>query len=462
MIKNKRNSIIILSTIFLLVGCSGNDVSSSQGNKDLTESERLDSFISKARTGFKFMGNKKQLCKDLSGNDLFTNTYYYNYSYENDENGTRTRQRYAYPYNGENQTVTIEVSRSPDGYAAQEYINYKNEVAYSRLVDDDDYYIFYDNYFSNPFLIVDESDFTFVSSSDSGHSFSLKKDKLDTFDYFLTGNSEPLTNLTITIKDDGTGSIHSESVGFTGRTRDEEGNYIRCSWSFSSLFTISDLGAISLEGAKQSEEKDNSELASILSGVEDNFTLTVALVSPTTGEEVGTKKISYFDGESYYVKADSMDDSMVNDYLYHKDPFASDDDSLYEYRYDEASKLWHKSDTSASTSYNTSPQKKDIFVPHLKDMSKDIFAANVNNDGYYVVNNESAIPFAGEGFFSDAEVLVYFSLGYGSKAQIKKEGDSIIALVDFYYPYDSSTLLSVRYKAIYSNIGTTVLPEVDL
>jgi len=440
---------------------SSSDTQSSQTG-ELSETERLSQFITKARTGFKFMGKKNQNCKDLSGNDLFTNTYSYNYSFENDESGTKTKQRYVYKYNGENQSTTIQVVRSPDGYVAQEYVNYKNEISYYKITDDDGYYSFYDEYFSNPFLIVDVDDFTFLAKEGGACSYSLEDDKLNSFDYFLTGNSEPLTNLTLTVKEDGTGSITSQSVGFSGRTKDEEGNYIRCSWTFESSFTLSELGSVVLEGATVSEAKDNSDLASILENVNDNFTLTCSLVSPETGEEVGTKKISYFDGESYYIKSSSDDNTMVNDYLYHKDPFNSEDDSLYEYRYDEASKLWHKSGTSESTSYNVSPQKKDVFVPHLKEMSKDIFNEKTNQDGYYVVNNEDAKPFAGEGFFSDAEVLPYFSLGYGSKAKIKKEGNDVIALVDFYYPYDSSTVLNVQYKAVYSNIGSTAIPDVDL
>ena len=464
MIKHKRNSLIVLFAIVALDSCSGTPSSSAQESQsgNLSETERLSQFISKARIGFKFMGKKNQNCKDLSGNDLFTNTYSYNYSFENGESGVRTKQRLVYKYNGENQSASIQVSRSPDGYVAQEYVNYKNEIAYYKISDDDGYYSFYDEYFTNPFLVVDSEDFTFLAQEEDTYSYSLANDKLDTFDYFLTGNNEPLSELVITVKEDGTGSIRSKSVSFTGRTKDEEGNYIRCSWTFESNFTLSNLGAVTIEGATTSEAKENSELFAILNSVDDNFTLTCSLVSPETGEEVGTKKISYFDGESYYIKSSSDDNTMVNDYLYHKDPFNGEDDSLYEYRYDEASKLWHKSDTSESTNYNVTPQKKDVFVPHLKEMSKDIFNETANQEGYYAVDNEDAKAFAGEGFFSDAEVLPYFSLGYGSKAKIKKEGNDVVALVDFYYPYDSSTLLSVQYKAVYSSIGTTSIPEVDL
>ncbi len=458
--KSKSRMIIAIAVMMTLSSCGENDASSSQGISS-DANERLSHFINEAKKGFELIGNKKQQCKDLSGNDLFTNLYSYDFTFENDEHGTRTSQVFSYKYKGETQTSSIDVVRSPDGYVAQEYIDYRNELSYYKVPDDDGYYSFYDEYFSNPFNIVSSDDFSFLSGDD-GFSYSLSKEKLDSFDYFLTGNSESLLSLSLTIKDDGSAIIESHSVGFSGRTLDSDNNYIRCTWDYHSSFEIDDLGTAHIDGATSSENKENAELASLLSAVSDNFTLTCSILSPTTGEEVGTKKISYFDGESYYIQADSSDTSMANDYLYHKDPFNDDDESLYEYRYDETSKLWHKSDSSSSSSYNISPQGKEMFVPNISKMSKDIFADTTDDDGYYFVNNADAVPFAGMGFFSEAETLPYFTLGYGYTAKIKKEGESIVALVDFLYPYDSSTVLSVRYKAVYSNIGSTTIPEVDL
>lgn len=460
MSKSQGRIMIAAVVLMTLSSCGKEGASSSQGVSS-DANERLSHFIDEAKKGFELIGNKKQWCKDLSGNDLFTNAYTYDFTFENDEHGTRTSQVFSYKYKGETQTSSIDVVRSPDGYVAQEYIDYRNEVAYYKVPDDDGYYSFYDEYFSNPFNTVSSDDFSLLSEDD-GYSYSLTKGKLDSFDYFLTGNSEPLSSLSLTIKDDGSAIIESQSVGFTGRTLDNDNNYIRCTWDYHSSFEIYDLGVAHVDGATPSDNKDNVELSSLLSSVNDNFTLTCSILSPTTGEEVGSKKISYFDGESYYIQTDSSDTTMVNDYLYHKDPFSDDDETLYEYRYDEASKLWHKSDLSSSNSYNILPQSKGMFVPNLSKMSQDIFADATDDDGYYFVNNADAVPFAGAGFFSEAETLPYFTLGYGYTAKIKKEEENIIALVDFLYPYDSSTVLSVRYKAVYSNIGSTVVPEVDL
>lgn len=456
-----RKKLFLLLSAFSLCGCatSGGASLSTETNKDGTS---LDAFIKKARSGFKFNGEKKQNCFDLKDNFLFTNTFSYDYSFENSEKAIRTSQNYTYKYKGEDQTLSVDVVRSPDGYVAYDFVNYKNEIDYFKVPDSDGYYSFYDQFFMNPFLIVDSSDFIRVSTTEEGTTYSLKEQKIDSFDYFLSGNSEPLTELNLFISKEGIGEIYSKSTTFVGRTKDDAGNYIRCSWSFESSFTLSSLGEVTLEGVVTSAKKENKELEEIFSSVNDNFTLTCSLLSPSTGEEIGGKKVSYFDGESYYVKADITDTSLTNDFLYHVDPFNNKDKRLFEYRYDKDSKLWHKADTSSETSYNISPQTKDIFVPHLKEMSVDIFSTAKDEEGYFNVRSADALSFSALGFFSDGELLSYFALGYVTGAKLKKEGENVIALIDFYVPYDSTSVLSATYKAVYSDIGKTSIPEVDL
>lgn len=425
----------------------------------LVEDNTLNESINNLRKGFSFTGSRIQKVTDLEGKDLFQNTYSYDYAFENDENGIKTTQTYTYPYGGKSYTSSVTAVRDENGYAANEYINYKNEIDTYPILDSDSSYAYYDEYFINPFLIVGADDFKLGSES---KTYSLNKDKLDIFNYYFCGNSVPLTKLTITLSDDSkTISLHEESVSFTGRTKDDEtGYYKRCKWIYVGDFEIKEIATTKIASPEPSDEKEDAELSALFNSVGDNFTLSKVLYNVETMQEVGDTSVSYFDGNAYYVKSNSTDDSKVNDYLYAKDPFLESDD-LYEYRYDSSSKLWLKSSNDSSSSFNITPQKKDVFIPHLKDVNVSLFTSGEDSKGYHFCKNDSAKAFMGMGFLSDAETLSYFSSGYGTDAKIKKDGDNIICLISFYYS-DGTYYYEVGYKLTYSNIGSTILPEYDL
>lgn len=452
--KENRKWLFVLPFSLALSSCIV--PSSASAARDAGE-EKLQTFLAQARKGFALKGKKVQKVVDMSGEALFENEYSYDFQFQT-EGHERIYHVYSYPSSGKTQTETYSLSRSPDGYVAREYINYKNEIAYSKVTDDDGYYSFYDEYFTNPFAIVDAKDFS-IQEEEGKTVFTLCQEKLNSFDYFLTGNSQPLSSLSLAY-DGGSWSVSSLSSLFTGRTKKEDNTYTRCQWRFESNFSLSDIGTLTLEGAKPSKTRENVALQNALSSIGDNFTLTCVLTLTSDPNTPLQTKVSYFDGESYYIDLNADKDNPAEDYLYHADPF-DPTDLLYEYRYDATSKLWIQSPCDESSSYNVSPRTKELFTPHLGDVSVDLFTEGMDRDDYFSCNNDYAASYIGEGFFSEGELLPYFSLGYGDGAKVKVGDGTLTAVLPFYMP-SSSSYIPVTYTITYSNVGSTVLPEVDL
>lgn len=417
----------------------------------------LASFLETARKGFAMKGDKIQKVVDLSGNALFQNTYSYDYQFDSGDH-PKVKEIYSYPSGGQIVSETMNLSRSEDGYVSREYVNYKNEIGYSKLADDYGYYSFYDEYFTNPFAMVDASDFA-IEAIEGGVSYSLASGKLNAFDYFLTGNAQPLSSIDLVHKGE-SWSIEMTSVVFTGRTKKDDNEYQRCQWTFVSDLALSNLGEVHLEGATPNKKRENVALRNALDSIKDNFTLTCTLSLASDPSTPIQTKVSYFDGEAYYIDLEASDDDKTQDYLYHKDPF-SDSDLLYEYKYDSASRLWIQSSKDEESSYNVDPSTKSLFTPHLGDVSIDLFAEGMDKDDCFAMDNDSAAPYIGEGFFSDGEMLPYYTYGYGAGAKIKVLDEGIAVSLPFYMPVSSSYVL-VNYDITYSHVGTTVLPEVDL
>ena len=456
--KNKIHLWLLLPLgLSALASCSSSTTyADGSGEK---EEAALKGFLLKARESFSMKGDKVQNVTDLSGNPLFKNTYDYDYLFVGGNRG-KVYQTYGYYSGGQKQTSTMSFARSEDGYIAREYINYKNEIGYSKVADTDGYYAFYDQYFTNPFEIVDVDDFS-SSSSEGKTTYSLVKSKINMFDYFLTGNSEPLSSLAL-VSDGSSWYVNTVSSTFIGRTKQENSEYARCTWTYQGNYVLSKIGETVIEGPSASKKKENVALQSAFSSINDNFTLTCVLALSSDLSTPLQTKVSYFDGSSYYIDLDSTKDDKASDYLYHVDPFSPEDSRLYEYRYNDASKLWVKSSNDSESSYNVDPMGKELFAPHLKEMSVDLFAEGMDKDDYFVVTNDYALAYIGEGFFSDGELLPYFSYGYGIDGKVKLNDDGgLTAVLSFYMPI-SNSYIPVTYTITYSNIGSTSIPEVDL
>ena len=450
----KYKKLFLLVSVLALTGCNNVSVP----DKEKTEISDLQKAIINLRSGFHMSGIKEQICLSSENEELFRNKFKYDYSFENSNEEIATNQKYTFTYAGKEQDIEISVVRDPDGFAAQRYVNYKNEIGFYRI-SDNGYYSYYDDYFMNPFLLIEETDLTKTKEENGEVIYSLFKDKLDLFDYYLTGNSFPLQSVELTFKDNVLTSAKTVSSKFTGSTKDTStGFYIPCSWTYVANLSFENIGKTVIEGPKKSEEPKIEKLDKLFSSVKDNFTLEATM--SLKGESAPlNSKTSYFDGSSYYIEMDKED--KTKDYLYHEDPFKKDG-LLYEYKFNSDSKLWEKSSNSSYSSYNIDPHDKSIFVPHLKDMSSSLFFKQADEDGYFWCNNDYAQAFIGEGFFSDGELLSYFSEGYVTEAKLKEDNGDIIVSLDFYFPYDSSTILEMTYTAKYSHIGTTKIPDVDL
>ena len=449
--------------VSLLSSCAGGGgLKNSQNNSPLaannTEDNSADTtikdFLSKARKGFVFKTTSNQRVFDKTTNkELFVNQTNYEYTFD-DSNGSRVSQKVSV-VGGSTGPVELNVVRDENGYVAREYINYKNEVDLSRLVDENYYYVRYDESFINPFLLLEESDF--VPSETESSVYLLSDSKINIFEYFLESRGLPMEEIKFVFEGNELKQMVSKTISREGKALNSETKtYSEAYWYYEDVATLTELGTAKIESIKPSEASDaKNEVEEILGKVNDNFTLRMSIIADGEVVDETTDKISYFDGTNYYIDYEVGDESKDQDSYYQLD---GDKYTLYSYNseYD----VFMEALNTSSTSFNIDPKDKSYFVPHLSEISGDLFRKRGEN---YIVNNQNAAPFIGSGFLSDLENIPYFTLGYGHDASFTYDetSETITVTLPFYVAI-SGYYFDMGYKLTYSNIGTTKLPEVAL
>lgn len=450
----KKKLILVVSCLTCLCSCNGT-------SKEETKNP-LSEVISLLREGFRLEGSIVTSVTNSNDNShMFDNTYNYEYEFDNSSRA-KVHQAINYMYNGEEQNYEISVCRDDDGYIAYETINYKNELTTYPMVDSSGYYQDYDKLFTNPFLLVFESDF--LESEEENGVYLLSEDKISLVNYYLCGSDSPLIELKLSFEEDySLVKIETTSVTFKGKSYDStDKKYYPSTWVDKGNFELYDLGSTFIETPSVSETIENKELSDIFGKVKDNYTYTntISILAENPEDNVvSSNTTAYFDGSGYYVHDNTASDTS-SDVYYGKDLFTSDD-LFYKYCYDSTSKLWVKESTDSSTSFNVTPQDKSYFIPRISEMSVSIFDESKDGDGYYVVNNEDALATIGRGFIAEINDLYYFELGYCYAAKIREYEDNIEFIVDFYFVY-SSYIYGIEYKGVYSSIGETTLPDLDI
>ena len=427
------------------------------GNQDVAIMLTLDmktpieKFLSSARKGFTFETTSKQVVMSkASDEELFTNKTKYEYVFD-DSNGPKVSQKISV-VGVSGSEVSLNVLKNDEGYIASEYINYKNEVDSAPLTDENGYYVRYDESFMNPFLLLEVSDF--IKSEDEENTYYLKDDKLDLFEFFMESRGLPMKYIKFIFEGDSLIEIQSQSI-----TKDAkalvDGVYQEAYYHYEDVATLKDLGSSKIESLKPSSASEvKDEVEEILSKVNDNFTLTTAITDGTNIIDETSNRVCYFDGSEYYVDYSIGDESKVDDTFYKEE-----DGKLIEYSFNETNGVFVKTANTSSTSYNIDPKDKSYFLPHLNEVSGDLFSKEGDT---YVVNNVNADGYIGLGFLSDFEMVPYFMYGFGhdSSFTYDSENNSITIDLPFYLALEGY-YYSIGYRLTYTNLGTTEIGEVE-
>lgn len=443
----KRKILIGASTLLLLTSC--NPI-------PLEEESFIKTFLEKARSSFEMDSTSRQIVTNSATKEkMFENVTSYHYIFE-DKEGARVDQTISFKQNGEDEEARVAFKRNEDGYVAQEYVNYKNEVDEFLVLDDEGNASMYDQYFYNPFHFIFEEDL--IQDETNSSLYHLNSKKVTKFEYFLEAKGVASESVDFLFEEKELKSITLKSHEISGKAHDpQEGIYVPASWVYEDTLLISKLGEAQVESPILSERNEyQEEISQLFNKVGDNYTLTLSLTVKDGEASDETTQVVYFDGESCYVDNNKALLGHEGNKLYKKDDF-KDDGLLYEYEFNE-SKSWSLTKNSEAGSYNISPKDKTYFSPHVKEINPALFTKS-KFDKSYECNNDYAKAFVGAGFFSDFNALPFFSYGYGLGATVKYDSGqkALVASLPFYYVLNGG-LYELVYEISYSNLGTTSLP----
>ena len=424
--------------------------SSSASSSTIEEKTPLGKAIDKARNGFASETTRYQRVFDRESLEpVFENRYDLSYAFQNVD-GIKTRQA----FDSGDEEISMAIARDEEGYACEEYIDYRNEVALSPLLDSEGYYVRYDYHYGNPFLYLTEKDFSEVEES----VFEVNEDKIDYVSYLLFGNTTPLVEMRVTLDGELFATLETTSIDADSFTKDlpdktQADEYYPVVYRYETLTTFSEMGSYRLESPQQSPVSTQGDaVGDFLRTIGENYTLESTLSFLDDSSIASTMK-TYFDGETCYVDYDASIDDLSQDSLFAPDVFG-EEGLLYEYNYVGGS--WALVGNTSSTSYNIDPQGKDYFIPHAKDISDDLFVQG-EEEGHYRIDNSMALSHIGNGFLSDFQALPYYEFGYIEDVDIALENDAIAIAITFLYP-TSYGAYEMVYEYTYSDIGTTIVP----
>lgn len=437
-----------VSTLLLLTSCG----------TPVVEKSMIETFLTDARQGFEMNSTSREIVKNNStGEKMFENVTNYHYIFDSNDGG-RVDQTIKFKANGQDQEAHISFKRNKDGYAAKEYVNYKNTVDEYLVIDAEGNSSIYDHYFYNPFNFIFEEDL--VKDENNENLYHLNPRKMSKFEYFVEGKGTPTKSIDFLFNNDGLENITIISETLTGKAHDPVNNmYVSGSWHNEDVLTLTKLGEAKVEQPLLSESNEyNDEIANIFSKVQDNYTLTLSLRLEDAPSSDETTQVVYFDGDSCYVDNNKATPGHEGNKVYKVDEFKNDG-LLYEYEYNDAGVRALSKNIDAS-SYNITPKDKNYFIPHVKEIAPELFVKN--NKGQYICENKDARPFIGTGFFSDFNASPFFSFGYGLGATLTydTELNELEASLPFKYVMNGY-LYTLIYEAKYSNLCNTTLPLKD-
>ena len=432
-------------------GTSLESIPGSGGGQTSSETaDPLEAALVKARNGFNAITETRQNVYNAATDEfIFSNEARYEYGFQN-QGRIKTYQIYDY-YDTHTE---MKVVRDASGYAATEFINYKNEVDTAELTDSEGYPYNYDHYYSNPFLYIEREDLTSIGNS----VYEVNEEKRDYLSFLLFANTSPLVAMTLTLGDGvftGAAFKTSDVDSFTkelpgGGEADE---YYKCYFNYEAQTTFLEMGTFAIPDPLPSPASEEaSDLIEAFAALGTNYTLTQSVRMDGASPEPDNDAILYVDGSRAYLDYSRGDTTLDQDSLFAPDAW-EDDGLLYENIYDGSS--WAVAPADSANAYNIDPQGLSFFTPHASEISANLISSAGN--GKYYINNEEALPYIGNAFLPD--VLSFPLYDYGATTEVDIElGEETIAIsIDFLYP-TSYGVYAMVYDYVYSNIGTTLLP----
>lgn len=350
-----------------------------------------------------------------------------------------------------------------DGFAYYYDLNYDNTVEKHKFTttDTDSGYLNYGLYFTNPFELIVEEDFTLISDN----TYSLAKDKATLLASNLCGVIdqtfyEAIDKCTFTFEN---GSLKSFSfnpieveVAMTDLTIFANAYFLMNSYT---TFSVENAGSdvkIYKPAPRQGSEA-HTKLQNALNKIQDNFTLTRSCDSTVDGVYQGNETVRlYYTGSDLYYGVGIANEARDTDFVLH----ASEGTRfLKAYGYDET---YAEPTFSNSVGKSTFASINEAFtypeiLPIISDVKAEIFDYNAERDVYTICDD--MVSYIGAFCFMPPLASDRTVDGYGTACEISLTASGNIDTItiktdktDFFNSYQYTFIL------YFDNVGSTTLP----
>ncbi len=459
----KRNYIFLsLLPLLVLSGCN------SENNNESIVSRN----ISSLRQGFNLDGQITQTRIELNNTSLEplpgaseeTNIYNTNFIFQNN-NGLIGYSKESSQLMGgiELGMEDYEYYCDDEGFAYNKELNYKNEVVDTYPLSFNRKVPYYANGFYNPFLILNENDFTLSTTNSARYDLNLEKTSILANNLLYSLNSgffgQVQESYVLLSGDDF--SIFTIHMSPRIMTEFDNDTYTTKYFEVENVvnFSISNIGTAKLNEVTPIESKNNIELQSALDKITNNFTLTVSDSSLTETSDY------YYDGSTIYVheyrETDSPEVNFETDFYLAEDS-ENPNGYLYGYSYDAENQSFVQ-----NTEIVGFPQAYqgvyfyNDYLPIISGISADLFTYDSENNLY--VGDESAINALVNCFIPNLRPFYYEHAANASKVAIRLNDNNEIDYVTFTYGYMdefSGEIFNGEVRATYKDVGVTENPAL--
>ena len=457
----KRYLLLTILPIFGLVGCNNNE-----------ELSLVESNIQTLSNGFKMEGNITQTriegSVDYNGNFIAgsgepeTNTYKTNFVFQGgDEIGYQKTSTSLL----EGVELTMEdylYYCDDEGYAYEKQLNYQNQVenvyplSFGRKVP------FYANGFYNPFLILDESDFTQDTTNTARYYLDLGKASIiaNNLLYSLNSGFYGRVENSYFIASQGNFTIFTITMSPRVYAEFDNASYTTKYYQIDNTvtFTISEPGSAKVSTLNPVEAKNNTELQSALNTIQDNFTLTI-----TETDETKIQKF-YFDGSTIYNhtyrEGESAEPNPETDY-YLAQKADTENGRLVSYVYNGETTSWEEGTTTEFPEAYQDYYYYSDYLPIIGGVSADLFTYDREHDLY--VSDAIALSALTDCFIVNTPPYRNSNASNASTVSIRLNSSNQIDYVLFSYGYIDELTGTVNVGEItltYEDIGTTENPAL--
>ena len=420
----------------------------------------IKAFLKDAQVSFTLKAQEQESVYKKDDSLMFTNKYNYDINMVTSGATPAIKESLRVESINGNSTSSFKYVKDKDGFVAKEALDYKNEIFYNQVRDDNSAKINYDQQYSNPFLLLNVNDFELKDGV-----YSLNKRKTQLFSYKLLGLSYEISDVLFNFEGEALSNITIKATDSNIQYQDAyTGDYIPAILRYTTTVYLSDLGKTSydhLEVAKSRDKEREDTLTKALEPLKaGNYTMIIN--EHYQGEKGDSKYDSYwfYDGSNAVYHQQHVGFPDRNYDLYYKKDESRSKDLLYYFDFNKDTGKWEYNEPVYSQSYNNDPKPYSYFISKAGDTSPYLFSYD-EATSTYVCDNEYAIGFLGNAMLPGSYPIRDFTNGAGNLAKIKLTSDNKIdtITVGYYYVDDQGYDLSREYVIRFVNVGTTVIPD---